>query len=93
MSIIILLFVWGWVSCGILSAGYCYQYFQKEWPSLAEENRERDKRRAYLDIFFGYASLLTTFFMHQDKYGLYPLKAGEIFSYFDLNQRTKDTWR
>ena len=59
----IILFIWItviWILCGILNYGFVFAYFQKEYPSLAEKNYQKDLWFALTLIPFGMMSLLVT---------------------------------
>jgi DNA-binding transcriptional regulator of glucitol operon len=43
---LIVLGVVAWLACGVLSAGWAYAYFQREFPSIADERRQGDTRFA-----------------------------------------------
>ncbi len=74
MSIWLILLIWVWVSSGILAAGYSFQYFQKEFPEIAKKEEGIDKRFAYFTVICGTGALVGVFFIHANKYGLYPLQ-------------------
>lgn len=58
-----------WVICGYYSYGYCFGYFQREFPTLAERDYEKDRRRALFYCLSGPLSLAVDFMMGQTKHG------------------------
>ncbi len=59
-TLIIASIVVAWGLCGILEYGLCLAFFQREFPSLADQYRVADKRRALLYAFIGPISLVAT---------------------------------
>lgn len=69
MIIVLVILGFIWFSCGILSASYRYNYFQSEWPEIAEEDERKDFIEAIHRIPLGIIDLLTTFSFKQQVYG------------------------
>lgn len=59
-----------WISCGVLSCGYLYNFYQSEWTSIAEKYEQEDYIRALHEIVWGPIGLLVRLEMHHTKYGL-----------------------
>jgi hypothetical protein len=49
-----------WILCGFGAAGIYYAYFQRRFPTLANEMRERDITRAYDWILYGPVGLVVS---------------------------------
>ncbi len=47
-----------WVMCGFLSYGMVLAYFQRRWPTLADEERDKDRRFALLCALTGPINLM-----------------------------------
>lgn len=43
----------GWLACGVVTAGYWYAYFQREFPNIAAEQERVDWWSAMGSIAFG----------------------------------------
>ena len=55
-----------WVACGIVSYGYNFAYYQREYPSLAEKEYKRDMMVCIFLSVFGPINLLVM--MDSDEY-------------------------
>ena len=53
-----LLFVVLWVACGVISYGMTFAYFQREFPTLAEEHYRKHVGSALSSVFFGLIGIL-----------------------------------
>lgn len=74
MSILTLLFIWLWIFSSLLSFGFALQYFQKEFPCIAEKNYESNFRFAIFLGLLGIIGLFVEICVGGTKHGLYPLR-------------------
>jgi hypothetical protein len=58
--IFLLILIILWILCGIVAAGIHYAYFQRRFPSLANEMRERDILHAYSWAIYGPVGLIVS---------------------------------
>ena len=65
-----------WILCGIIGSGIYLAYFQKKWPSLAEENYNRNVSHSLILILFGPIALFVALGSYGTKYGImFPFHA------------------
>lgn len=71
MSYDLALFIFGWIVCGVIGAGFAFAYVQGQYPDLAAENRAHDIGFALLcGLIFGPGWLVIAFFLSGfGKYG------------------------
>lgn len=70
--IVLAVILWSaiWIGCGIVGAGYGFAYFQDEYPTLAERDYKRDRRRAIAQgIMFGPIGLFVSWQMDFTHHG------------------------
>jgi len=72
MSEIIWIICLFWVICGVISYGLDFAYFQRKYPSLAEQDYKRDIRMCIFFAIFGPINLIEIILMRNDY--LYGLK-------------------
>ena len=67
-----------WAVCGFLAYGMDLAHFQKKWPSLADEDRDRDRRRALFTALCGPLGLVASLIhcRHGFMWRLPPRKEG-----------------
>ena len=58
-----------WLACGVIDYGLIFAYFQREYPSLAEEDYCKHIFNALLGIPFGLAALLSSCTLGYYKHG------------------------
>lgn len=54
------LIIAGWVLCGFLAYGHELAEVQRAFPTLAEQDRDLDRKRARIIALFGPASLVVS---------------------------------
>ena len=54
----LVLLVFVWIVCGYIHYGWYFAYFQKEYPKIAKNDYEKDKRAAFITSFLGPIALL-----------------------------------
>lgn len=59
-----------WIACSVLEYGLYFAYYQRKWPSIANENRLSDRFLAALIALIGPIGLLATLITGQFGYGL-----------------------
>jgi hypothetical protein len=70
IAIAAILGVLAWVACGVLAYGLYFAYFQRKWPSLAEEHYDTDRGRARWWLIGGPLALLGALIAGGTEYGL-----------------------
>jgi hypothetical protein len=68
MFIYIILAVW--IICGVLNYGWTYAFFQKSFPTIADENRSIDRRFSALFAVLGIPGTIVIIFVKGWGYGL-----------------------
>jgi hypothetical protein len=58
-----------WYACGMLAYGITYAFFQREFPRIADENRQIDRRIALLMAVCGPLGLIMVSFSGAFKHG------------------------
>lgn len=73
-DMILTLFIIGYIIfyiiCGILSYGFLFAYFQREYPTIAKKKFGRDSVFAHIMALFGPIALLDIFLTGTYKHGL-----------------------
>ena len=59
-----------WIGCGIVSFGLNFAYFQREFPTLARCDYEKDRIQALFWSFGGPVSLFVSFLCFGARHGL-----------------------
>lgn len=59
-----------WIVSSVLTYGFLFSYCQNEFPSVAEESIEDDKKFAFLFSVLGLVGLLAVIFTHSYEHGL-----------------------
>lgn len=58
-----------WLACGVAAAGFIYAYFQRAWPSIADEFRASDIRMAWFALLTGPVSLIVVYQLKEYTHG------------------------
>jgi hypothetical protein len=68
------LFILAWFACGLLAGLGTYRYFQSEFPTLADRNRNFDMKGAIAIGFLGPVSLAFLLAHGAFKHGINPFR-------------------
>lgn len=52
-----------WLACGFYASGVYYAYFQRQWPTIADEERPEDTGGAVIFVLLGPIGALISTFM------------------------------
>lgn len=63
-------FVGLWILCGVLEYGVSLAYYQKQWPSIADNNYQNDRRSAFWGAIFGPLALISSWVRGDFKHGV-----------------------
>ena len=68
--IVQLLLVGIWIICGIIHYGISLAFYQREWPSIAEETYNRDVSMVFFMSLFGPIALLAALLNKEVGHGI-----------------------
>ena len=66
----IMLIALTWTICGIISYGFDFAYYQRNWPLLAEKDHRHDQILCLTSAMFGPIDLLYILIHKQYRHGL-----------------------
>jgi len=66
------LFILGWLLCGILNYGLMFAYWQREFPSLAEDAYEEDRMHSLVSSLAGPCALIAC--LYHTEFGKHGFK-------------------
>lgn len=69
MELVLIVLMVVWAVCGYFAYGFSFAYYQKEYPEIANESRDDDKKYALKFSFLGVVALIVAYVSGQTKYG------------------------
>lgn len=66
----VILFAVFWVSCGVLSYGFNFAFYQRRFFRIAKDNYRKDQFHCFFASIFGQVSLVVLMIKGQHEYGI-----------------------